>query len=242
MANAAVLDRGTIIAEGLQIGGNPGLTTRARVFLNLFLDMLYRAQGWDFLEKEDATLSTAVGVETVSLAGIADFRHVIKLWQAGGGQPLMMEPWSRLWHLVNRDREKNTNGRPTAFALNRNGDELIMWPRPNAIRSLRLLYLSIPDQPLTTPAATYDALTPLLSQNRVGGSWMLVNAVAEYARRWDTDSMLQIARSLVKETTEDLLMSEMNEGAANALTLQLDPNIHGIFRQEEAGFPFVRKP
>ncbi|MGH3431037.1 MAG: hypothetical protein ACRDQZ_26285 [Mycobacteriales bacterium] len=51
MATAGYLTRGTIVSEGLELGGNPGLTTRATTFLNMLLDHIYRSQDWEFLLK-----------------------------------------------------------------------------------------------------------------------------------------------------------------------------------------------
>ena len=43
MARTNIYTRDTIITEGLELGNNPGLTTRAQAFLNYWLDEVYAA-------------------------------------------------------------------------------------------------------------------------------------------------------------------------------------------------------
>ena len=232
---AGLLTRGEIIDQGLQLGGNPGLTTRARVYLNLALRRLETAFAWDHLQKEDTSLTTTAQSEVVSLSGITDFRKVVELWQgagtsdSAGNRPLTQRPWREIWAKINRDRAQSQYGRPREYAVDTNGNRLIFWPIPDDARGLRLLYLSQTAEQDTSDTATYDADTPTFPDSTV-----LVNLVAEYARRWDSDPAYAIAKSAVNAVLEDILMADQSE-FADGLQIQLSPAVHRTWRQDGNG-------
>lgn len=229
---AGILNRGEIIDQGLQLGGNPGLTTRARVFLNLALRRLERSYAWDHLQKEDTSLTTTSGTENVSLSGITDFRKVVELWLGAGNSnsassgALVQEPWRNLWTRINYDRAQSNTGRPTHYAVDSNGSRLIFWPIPDDAYSLRLLYMSQTAELSTSDTTAYDADTPTFPD-----STTLVNLVAFFARRWDAGERdpVALSRAAVQSALEDTLLSEQAE-FADGLQIQLSPAVHRTWR------------
>jgi hypothetical protein len=225
---AAFLTRGEIISEGLKLGGNPNLTPRARVFLNVFLHHLERSFDWEYLQKEDTSLATAVGTEVVSLSGISDFDRVISLWQEDDAGPLEEAPWRDLWTRLNIERFNSNTGRPFAFAHDPQGNRLILYPIPDAIRNLRLLYMPVSTEQDTSNIATYDASTPTFPD-----SWVLVNAVEEFAKRWDNSNTILFSRQLTQELVRDVIMHEQAI-KGNALKVRMDPTMFRSVRQGDA--------
>jgi hypothetical protein len=223
------LNRGEIISEGLALGGNPGLTTRARVLLNTVINRLEHAYAWEHLQKEDTSLATAASSEVISLSGISDLGAIVEVWQDGASddspdnKPLVMVPWRAISTPVNVMRSQGTTGRPRRVAHDRNGNRLILYPIPDKVRSLRMLYMSYTAEQDTSNTTTYDADTPTFPY-----TWVLKNAVAEFARRWDTDSLANLSRLITQEAVEDALMFEQTN-RSHSVQLTLDPAVHGTW-------------
>lgn len=227
MATAA-LNRGQIIEEGLRLGGSPGLTTRARVFLNLFLDKYWRAKDWADLELEDTSLATVADTETISLAGITTLRKISKVWQSGDAEPLHQTEKHRIYAQLNVMREDSNSGRPTHFYHDRANNQLVLYPIPDDARSLRVLYYDLPAQPDTSVPATYDADTPSFPDAQT-----LVQAVAFFAQRWNQDSLLAISNQALAQALDDHAAEEadMDQGS-NQLGIELDPTIYKTWLPE----------
>jgi hypothetical protein len=60
------LTRAEIVTEGLEMAGNTGLTTRANVWLNLWLSKVYTQWPWAFLQNHYGPISVAVGTQKVT--------------------------------------------------------------------------------------------------------------------------------------------------------------------------------
>jgi len=223
---ASILDRGTIISEGLELGGNPGIAARARVFLNILLDHLYRAHDWDFLEKDTAVTATQ-GTETISLASITDFRTPTGLRFTDDSVALKLVAWRDIWNLVEADKDKSPppEGVPTMYAFDRDANQLILYPIPNKTRAGKLRYLRLPIQPAVTPIATYDALFPEFED-----AYALVSAIAEFAKFFDQESAVLLATRLTEVLIGEAKRADVSGGRANSNQLHFDSTVHRIFR------------
>lgn len=221
MATAS-LTRRQIIDEGLKLGGNPGLVARARVFLNLFLDKYWREHDWNDLEVENTALSTTVDSEAVDISSITDLRKISKVWQEDDEWPLKQTIWTRIYGPLNVMRDDGGNGRPEQFVHDRANNRLILYPIPDKVRSLRILYYQLPTQPDTDVTATYDADVPVFPDAQT-----LVEAVAFFAQRWNQDSLLAISKMAVEAAIDSHMAedAELDQGS-NQLAIELDPEFY----------------
>jgi len=217
-----ILTRGDIISEGLELGGNPGLTVRARVFLNLFLDRYGRAKDHLELLIENTALATTVNSETVSLSSIGTLRKIAQVWLQDAAAGLQQTLRERIFVTLNSAREAGTKARPLKFVHDRQGDQLIFEVPADKIYTMRILYYDLPAQPSSTDTSTYDALSPTFPS-----SYLLVAAVALFAQRWNMDTMLALALRAVSEAldAEAAEREDMDQGA-NELRLELDPIVY----------------
>src|SRR3990172_7530035 len=94
---AGLLTRDQIIHDGLQLGGNPGLSkvlpgatvgtsteSLAVRMLNLVLQHVHRAQPWAWLKKRTTALADAADFDKISASVLpSDFRALINLRPQG---------------------------------------------------------------------------------------------------------------------------------------------------------------
>lgn len=63
------LTRDTIVSEALQLAGNTGLTSRANVWLQAFLDQVYSSHRWPFLRSRYGPTNITAGTTSVTAGG-----------------------------------------------------------------------------------------------------------------------------------------------------------------------------
>lgn len=225
---AIPLTRGEIISEGLDVGRNPGLAIRARVFLILFESMLYKRAPLQRFRKEVAGLILGAGSHTTDLSSITDFNFPVSVWYKDRNRPIPLQPYKRFWPELQVRLDQGAQGAPLKATFDPAGDQLI-WDRPSDIqREVRILYASQPVIPATTPVNDFDASFPAWPD-----SWGLVNAVTEFARRWDSHSMLKVAADLAMETIASAkAIEEAAMVHSNAQQMILAPHVNSDFIQD----------
>lgn len=221
-----IMTRGEIITEALQLGGNPGLTTRAQNFLNLFLDHLYRVFDWDFLLKE-ASISGSSYTFTLP----ADYGRVLSVSldavgsTAIGLEPLIQASYPDLWQ---RTRVDNANGTrtssaPTHFAISPTTPSGIVWPVPSNSWTGKMLYYHIPAE------LTSDGEYPVFPH-----SLALVNAVTNYVESYERESLQILIERAADEVLKKYANAHFDEGRAGHMSVGMDPNVFRWDRYRES--------
>lgn len=222
----SILTRGQIISEGLELGGNPGLSDRARVFLNILLNHIERVWDWTYLEKE-APISLSAGDEKASLAAVTDFGKVLQVHMDKDGVPLKQVRYDEIWRKIRVDQGANSQGTPTEFAVEPDKTDLVVWPIPKKAAAGKLRYISVPVQPDPGAAneVTYNADVPNFPD-----SYALVMAVAEFAKLYDQEEFFALTDQLVARIMAEARVAEWDNSRASAVSAKLDGNIHKTFK------------
>lgn len=219
-----IMTRGEIITEALQLGGNPGLTTRAQNFLNLFLDHLYRVFDWDFLLTE-ASIS---GTSTFTLP--SDYGRVLAIHLDAVGSsaiteyPLVQVDYPSLWQRKRTDTANNltASGGPTHFAISPTTPSGIVWPTSSVTFTGKMLYYKIPAK--LSSDSDYPAFPHSLA---------LVNAVTTYVESYERESLQILIDRAANEVLSQYANAHFDQGRAGAMNFGLDPTVYrwGSYRE-----------
>lgn len=227
MANQPPLTRGEVITQGLEQGRNPGLVAKARIFLNLFEDHLIRTTNLRKFEKESSELTLASGGSTLDISSISDLGHIIDVWLEDGTQPLPMVALGDLWAERRLNVEESQTGRPCKVTYDVANSQLMFNIPTDQVYKIRLLYASVPAMPDTSNTSAYDA-----AAINWPDSWGLVAAIQEFARMWDSHSMLQIAMVLRADAIQSARIAEQTEMWSGDNQMGLNDNVFGWWRQD----------
>jgi hypothetical protein len=107
-------------------------------FINQFKRRVEGLRRWDFLERENTTLVTAVGSTTVNLAGVTDLRDIDALRIADGTNYYLLKylPQQAFSDRAHLDRD---NGVPQYWTWANN--TLSVYPRPDLVYTVTMEYL-----------------------------------------------------------------------------------------------------
>ena len=201
------------MTEGLELGGNTDLTTRATVFLALLLNKMARDYDWpELLVLFPFTLTK--GSEVLDISALTDFKVPRKLrldttneplYEAEGGYP-------ELLHLVEEEKLNGSEGQPRVFAVAPDKQSLIVHPIPNSAFTGDLLYYSIPDAP------TADTETPWMED-----TMLLTLLVAEFSKLHDQEMTLAQFMGIVTEALVRARQNALPRGRDSAVKIRRDP-------------------
>lgn len=220
-----IMNRGEIITEALQLGGNPGLTTRAQNFLNLFLDHLYRVFDWDFLLTE-ASISGSSYTFTLP----ADYGRVLAIHMDAVGsnaiaeRPLIQTDYPSLWKATRVDNANvtTTTSGPTHFAISPATPSGIVWPVSSVAWTGKMLYYKIPAK-----------LTDDLDYPAFPHSLALVNAVTNYVESYERESLQILIDRAADEVLGQYANAHFDQGRAGQMSVGMDANVYrwGHYRE-----------
>lgn len=188
-----------LITEGLELGGNPGLTTRATAFLKILLRHLYRNYDWNFLLTPVTVAADAATYHRVLTAMPPDYRAIKQVTVEGGdGTPLIQLPYEQVLAKIASDVANGVSAsktKPLYFATQEIGGSraLLFYPIPDTRYNYELLYYKMPD------TASYTGATfPEFDDEAA-----MVTAIAHFVQQWD------------KETLQALIAREASAMAAS---------------------------
>ena len=218
MARLNILNRGEIITEGLQLGGNPGLSTRAGIFVNIFHDELCAAYDWPFLLYEESITVDTTG--TFDLSTLTKTCRAIRGIRLASEQSILTEWGEDFVDMRVRllaDADSGSTGKPTHFITDpdRSNDQVYFYPKPDASYSATIWYYYQPDE------ITSDATVP-----EIPSAAVMVNAVAAFASRFDGSNMLQILDTEVIKAVRNLRANMGPDGKQRQKVIRFDKSVH----------------
>lgn len=213
MAAANILNRGEIIAQGLELGGNPDIATVAGIFLNVFLDHLARNFDWDELLTE-ATVSSGSNVEELDLSSVTDYRAIRKVHVTDQLHPLTQVDFVDMWAAITAAKSQNNTGDPQFFATDPAGAKLFLFPVPSAGVTAKMLYYRQP------PEITVDGTVPFYKDAAA-----LVAAVADFAATYDRDPFAQVLSRQLGLASAQQRINGFDTGRATAQELSFEPSV-----------------
>jgi hypothetical protein len=228
---AGILTRDTIISNGLELGGNPALTTLAQTFLNLVLDHLYRSYDWDFLHKHAQAVADPSDFGKIPYTALpADYRVIQKIRPAGvkAANWLRQMDHAELWlrRLTDAENAVAAVTAPTYFAAEGSTSgsgavpDLYVWPTPSARLTYDLLYYRIP------VALTGDT-APDFPHHMA-----LVYAVADWCKDYERDTVQVQAKIAADRLVAQFRTNYADQGRANPIVLAYD---EGYFPNYQLG-------
>lgn len=224
---ASTLDIQTIVSEGLELGGNPGLATRATVFLKYLLAHLYRSQDWDFCKKTSRVLADAADYGKVSVAIPADYRAIVQLHIDGEVAPLT--PMSMEELDVLRQNAADAAATPIAtapshFAVAKESGATViyLYPKPATRYTVNLRYYYIPDTTayIGTTKPEYD------------DEASMVIAVANFAQKWDKEQLQELIAREARTMAASYRVNHQDTGRAGVTQLPMDERTFRTFRED----------
>lgn len=242
MAVGLQLNRGQIINQGLQLGGNPGLNTNppgvtgdtlAQQFFNLLLDHTLRGEDWPFLRKVTTVNSSGgPGGFYNKIPGSAlpsDYSRIHRLHAPKDQLYLQQVPHEDLWIKLQNDVASSaapTSSTPRLFSVdegstitNLGPPDIYLYPNPNASYTYDLIYYAIP-----TPL-TLDSQVPVFPDHL-----SLVYAIAEWAKDYTRDTTQAMAVSAALKIKAMFKANMNDQGRSHALQVKFD----------DAAFPAYR--
>lgn len=150
------LTRGQIIAEGLSQVGRSDLTSNARLWLNLFLEKVYKTYDWEWLVKDNGVAAITDGgsfpvdywkFKTANLLDGTTEGFICELDTLTADQYAF------------RLRGGSVSGTPREVFLNLDARSFHLWPTPNLSFKWRLFYYYLPTIPTHTNGSG-DGNTP----------------------------------------------------------------------------------
>jgi len=190
-----------IVTQGLKQGAKPSPVVRANIFLNYFLEHLYRSRDWPFLLKNGTISSDSSNLEELDLtpllpsatptAGPGEYlnarRLVITTDEIGQLSPASVSGWSYddVWAKVEDDKNAGLTGVPSCYATDPLKQHLLLYPVPAKSYTAKLRYYHLP-----------DAISSAEGNDPTGGDdlipdWPddagLILSVEAWAHRWSKD-------------------------------------------------------
>jgi hypothetical protein len=215
---AAIHTIDQIVTEGLELGGNPGLTVRATAFLKFLLDTIYRVQDWEFLRTTADVLADAGNFAKLSVALPATYRAIKQVTvQGGDSQPLIQMPFEEIHRVQKKDIALGANassGKPLYFATSEEAAaiSLLFYPIPDTRYTYELVYYKQPDVLAYTGA----------SKPEFSDSSALIMAVAHFAQQWDQNNMQELIRREAKNISDAYRLNHRDTGRAGVIVLPFD--------------------
>lgn len=220
---ASFLNRGQIISQGLEEGGNTGITSLAETFLNSFLDQLARAIDHpDLLEEESVTLTSTSYIDTTALT--ATYLKIRGIHLDGEAQELTEHPGGlvEIRKLIRRDSSSSNTGKPQYFFSDPAKSRIWVWPTPDKSYPAVIWFYKQP------AALTSDSDIPW-----VDDASLCIAAVAEFAARYDRDNMYVVVRDLVDRYAQRFRAGETDYGRQRSFQLRFDPATHHWRRRDQ---------
>jgi hypothetical protein len=209
MAGFLTIDQ--IVAEGLDLGGNPGITTRATTYLKYLLHTLYRTDDWEFLLKSATALSDVGDFGKISAAALpADYRAIRQLHIAPDPMPLQQVPFEDLSVMRNNDAATGSSAsgsKPRLFAIDNGGGskgDFYVYPKPDTRYTFNLRYYRLPDVTAYTGATIPE----------FDDSAALVMAVAHFAQSYDQNTFQELMRQEARAIANSYRLSHRDIGRA----------------------------
>ena len=212
-----IMTRGEIVTEALQLGGNPGLTTRAQNFLNLFLDHLYRVFDWEFLLTEASITGSGSSVAAPTLYGRVLALHIDAVGSSAiSDTPLVQVDYPTLWRRIRVDAANGITSAsgPTHFAVSPTTPSIVTWPVSSVAFTGKILYYKIP------AALTADGDYPAFPH-----SLALVNAVTNYVESYERESLQILIDRAADKVLAQYANAHFDAGRAGASNFGLDKNV-----------------
>lgn len=217
MARLSILNRGEIVTQGLEEGGNPGITLLANTFLNNFLDEVYAAYDWPFLLKEE---SITISTSAVSVASLSETYRKTKAIHLDDSD-FELQEWKFGFtdlrrRIRNADRDSQTN-EPLFFFPDPDTslDQIHVFPVPDKSFPATLWYYFQPAE------LTADANVPTLPS-----ASLMVAAVADFAARYDREDTQIIMAQNVRKAVRELRRNIRDFGQQRMDGLEFDRNFH----------------
>lgn len=220
----SILNRGQIITQGLEEGGNPGITGIAATFLNLFLDELYASYDWPWLRKE-ATISISNGGNTIDISGFSsNARQIQEIRLDNSSVPLTEWPgtFAELRIKLLTAAEGGSTGEPRWFMVDPDRSQQRIYVYPIADKA----YTGYAWYQYQPAALTSDNEIPTCPSAAV-----MVAAVAEFAARYDRDDMFAIVTQAVRMAKARLRRDRV-WGGGRQETIPFDKTVHNWKRNK----------
>lgn len=195
------LTRSQIIAEALSQIGRTDLTSNARLWLNLFLEKVYKTQDWAWLVKDGGTLSLTDGGSVPS-----DY------WKLKGGnvfnsngdyvgqvRQVTADEWIQL-----KQSKATSSGTPIYLYVDEDARTFNLWPTPDTTYTWNPFYYYLPTLP-THSDNTGDAATPKWGLN----DEVLIRAVQLKALYYNDDQRYKDEEQIL---ITELVQAKMNSG------------------------------
>lgn len=205
------MNRGQIVAQGLELGGNTGITSLANDFLNLFLDNLARSKDFETLITE-ASISGTAGSSDVDISSLATYRSILRVHLDGDDQPLKQQDYPDIWKQVRVDTAAGSTGTPEHFAIKPDSTTLVLWPIPKTQPVGKILYYRVP------AAMTSDSDVPWFADAHT-----MVNAVADFSATYDKDPLLQVIQRNLDVALGKAVQGLDDSNRSRAQQIKFDP-------------------
>lgn len=215
MASAYTIDE--IVAEGLELGNNTGITGHATTFLKFLLDTVLRNSDWEFLLKS-TTITPGADLSYVPAANMpADYRAMRQLHIDGAYEPLLQIPHERMMVARKNDIAAGvalSAGTPTVFSIDEGAgsSEIYLYPRPAKLYTLNIRYYRMPD------VRAYAGSTKVEFSDAAS----LIMAVAHFAQQYDQNNMQQLLQAEAKSIADSFRISHRDKGRASVEQIPFD--------------------
>lgn len=218
MARTNISTRSEIITEGLELGGNPELTSRAQLFLNFWLDELYAAYNWPWLLKEESITVSNSTIDVSTLNNTFRAAKAIRLEDDNRELAEYVDGFVglRIRLLRDADSESSSGGKPRYFATDpdSSNDQIYVYPKPDKSYSGTIWYYYQPAK------LSDDGAVPVLPS-----AMLAVSAVAAFAAKFDGSNLLAILDSQVKQALRMLRANQGPDGIQRMPNIPFDKNV-----------------
>ena len=198
------LTRGQIISEALSQAGRTDLTSNARLWLNLFLEKIYKTQDWDWLVKDSGVLALVqngpVPTDYWKMKSATLIRNGIPQLEI---ETVLSDEWASL-----QRGASSANGGPYKAWVNEDLRTFSYWPTPDNSFSWQFWYYYMPVLPTHTTSAG-DSATPKWELN----DEILIRAVQMKALYYNDDKRYNEG---VQELMQEILSAKMNSAEFRA--------------------------
>lgn len=224
------LTRGEIIQEGLDRAGRLDLIESGRLWLNLFLEKIYKTQDYHWLIKDSGDLSAANGVSIPK-----DYRAAKSATIGQNGNESRLE---LIWDAQEYDALKHladsTATIPSYVYLDQQAKTATFLPTPAGSLIWQLKYFYMPTLPDHRDSDT-DGLIPVWEASFD----ILVDAIKQRAYEYNDDTRQTAAR---QELTQDVATDKMNnhDRRAGRSTLRMGKSFRRRFPGTGSGRGHVR--
>lgn len=203
------LTRIQIITEGLSQVGRTDLTSNARLWLNLFLDKIYKVQDWEWLIKSTNSLSISQGGITPT-----DYWKLksMNVNVSSGSKAPVRGVEADEWALLQRSV---ASGVPSRVYIDKNIGTFNFWPTPDQTYSFDLMYYYLPVLPDPSTSGG-DSASPKWGLH----DDFLIRAIELKAQFYNDDTRYtQAEKILMEECIQAKMNSKDNQSGSSAMKL-----------------------